>query len=95
MQIKIALRFYLTLAKMFKINKMNDDRYWEEDRERETLTHLLLRGAQTSATTLKISVEISQKLRMTVLQFPGIPLLGILYILLETLALPCLLMCYS
>ena len=60
MQIKTTLRFYLTPVRKAKIYNSGDSRCWRGYRERNT--PLLLVGLKASTITLKISLEIPQKI---------------------------------
>jgi len=60
MQIKTTLRFHLSPVRMAKIKNSGDNRFSEEV-EKEEHPPLLV-GLQASITTLKINLEVHQKI---------------------------------
>ena len=72
MQIKITMRYYLTLVRMAAIQKSTSNKCW---RKGNPLT--LLVRMQTSTATMENSVEIPEKLELELPYDPAITLLGI------------------
>ena len=62
MQIKITMRYYLTLFRMAIINKSTNNKYWQGRGGRGNPFALLV-GMQIGAATVESSIEIPQKIK--------------------------------
>ena len=76
MQIKITMRYYLTLFRMAIINKSRNKKSWQGCGERGTLTHFWWKGRLVQP-LWKTFKKFFKKFKMELPYDPEIPLLGI------------------